>query len=97
MLIKDIEKAIGDASRPNLTSDEYHTVKSILLQHQSQSTPPDTLLPRVNSALSLLEHHKPISIHWYQNPSGLVFIAVAGGVLTYGALLLLGWVSLPNG
>ncbi|MDI5836945.1 hypothetical protein [Shewanella xiamenensis] len=96
MLIKDIEQAISDATKPNLTLAEYNRLKTFLLNCQSQLVPPNTFIPRVNAALAALEHHRPLVLSWYQKPAGLIFIAVCGGVLTYGALLLLGWVQLPH-
>jgi hypothetical protein len=92
----EFEQKMAIAHKPNLTQKEYKEAKSFFLKCQSTFTPPHTWIPKVSAALQTLEHHKPIKINFFQTPLGLILIAGLGGVLTYGILLSIGWVTLPN-
>ena len=92
----DFEHHVAKANMPNLTKQEYQETKAFLLRCQSTFTPPHTFIPRVSAALQAIEHHKIESVSFFQKPLGLIIIAGIGGVLTYGALLVLGWVNLPS-
>ena len=93
---KDIEKSIADAGNPDVSESEYKRIKSELLNVLTVLDPPNTYIQKVQAALSILENNRPVTISWYQKPSGLILIAACGGVLTYAVLLAFGWVSLPN-
>ena len=95
---EDLTNMFQLANRPNLTTNEYQETKEYLLKVLSETSlgASSKYSVRINSALSALEHHKPVVFDWWQKPLGLIsistFSATLGGVLTYKLLITFGWV-----
>ncbi|MDO6677103.1 hypothetical protein [Shewanella sp. 4_MG-2023] len=95
---QDLEKLFRKANSPELSESEYKSAKANLLSIKSETRLGESKKygARIDAALIALEHHRPVKIEWYQKPFGLILIGGLGGVFTYGILLSLGWVSMPN-
>lgn len=95
---QDLEELFKKANSPELSETEYKSIKAELLGIKSETRLGEGKKygARIDAALLAIEHHRPVKIEWYQKPFGLILIAGLGGVLTYGILLSLGWVSMPN-
>ncbi|QYJ86788.1 hypothetical protein K0I73_03300 [Shewanella mesophila] len=93
----EFNEAINNATSIDLSELQLKELKSYLLSCKAVLKASHPYHPQINSALTLLEHNYGNIFKWYQKPLGLVLIAGLGGVVTYGLLILLGWVNLPQG
>lgn len=90
----EFSEAINKATSIDLSEQQ---LKCYLLSCKAILRASHPYHPQINSVLTLLNHNYGNVFKWYQKPLGLIVIAGLSGIVTYGGLILLGWVSLPQG